>query len=506
MPAKKFKLDNFEMKNTNKIKKIILIFSVSILSVGFFGFKNAEASPGYSYEGAVFYAYSSSDSGKTAVYRFYNNKTGDHLLTASSSEKDKLINNSGIGYAYEGVAFYAYGSSGTGRVAVYRFYNDSTGDHLLTASTSEKDKLMADSSIGYTYEGVVFYVHNSAKDGSVPVYRFYNDGTGDHLLTSSDNEERKLMTANNSSSLLGSDITVGLWSYTRDEIKDDPFEIEANKNYRVKDSDGKILAVIAGGEKTKVTYDGDKKLKIYGSITSVLSESVVYFEAADGNDENMIFDAHKPSSSLDEYRGKIKLRYSDDSQLIWVINTLPLEHYVWGDGELAGTGDMNHNRVMVVSFRTYGYWKLLYSTKYAKEGFKVNATPGNQLYKGYSYEKEHPRVKQAAEDTRGKIVTYKGEVAITPYSSWTDGRTRSFEERWGSDEYPWCQSVDDPYGDYNGDYWDNSYKSTAELVEEGNHMVGLSAHGSLTLAEEKSWDWERILHYYFKDVDISEIY
>ncbi len=241
-------------------------------------------------------------------------------------------------------------------------------------------------------------------------------------------------------------------------------------------------------------------------MNETLSYRRVYFEAADGNNENMIFDVHKPDSGLDEYRGKIKLQHSKESRLTWVINTLPMEHYVWGDGELVGSGDMDHNRVMVTSFRTYGYWKLLYSTKYAEEGFKVNATPGNQLYKGYSYEKEHPRVKQAAQDTRGKVVMYDGDVAITPYSSWTDGRTRSFEERWGSDDYPWCDSVKDPYGDYNGDYWNNSYKSTSTLVNEGNHMVGLSAHGSLSLAHDEGWKWEDILEYYFDDIDIESIY
>ncbi|HDZ11096.1 MAG TPA: hypothetical protein ENH53_02705 [Bacteroidetes bacterium] len=93
-----------------------------------------------------------------------------------------------------------------------------------------------------------------------------------------------------------------------------------------------------------------------------------------------------------------------------------------------------------------------------------------------------------------------------PYSSWTDGRTRSFKERWGSTNYPWCQSVPDPYGDYNGKYWDKPYMSTRKLVNAGNHMVGMSAHGALTLAHDKDWGWKKILNYYINNVRTVRIY
>jgi len=298
---------------------------------------------------------------------------------------------------------------------------------------------------------------------------------------------------------LGPEITVGLWYYSRDDLRESPFKIKANKNYNIKNGDGAIVAAVASGTATRVTYDSGGRLKIYSSISETLSNGTVYFEAADGDNTTMIFDAYRPSSSFDQYRGKMRLRYNDDSKKIWVINTLPLEHYVWGMGEITGTGDMDYNRVMTVSFRTYGYWKIKFSTKYATDGFKVNATPGNQLYYGYDWETGHARIKNAAVDTQGKIVMSGGRVAITPYSSWTDGNTRSFEDRWGSDNYPWCQSVSDPYGKH-------SSMSTSELVAAGNHMVGLSAHGALDLAGDHNWNWDRILRYYYTGIDILKVY
>ena len=91
------------------------------------------------------------------------------------------------------------------------------------------------------------------------------------------------------------------------------------------------------------------------------------------------------------------------------------------------------------------------------------------------------------------------EIALTPYSSWTDGRTRSFAERWGSTGYPWNQSVADPYGKH-------PTMSTSELENAGNHMVGLSAHGSLTLATDYGKDWDWILNYYFYNINIHQAY
>jgi hypothetical protein len=308
---------------------------------------------------------------------------------------------------------------------------------------------------------------------------------------------------------LGPEITAGLWVYTKNQLRDDDFKIEANKDYIIKDSTGKTLATVTGATQTYVRYDGDNRFKIYHSVaTPLYSENIVYFEAADGDNSDLIFDAHKPDSSLDKYRGKIRLDLYDTSgssnDRIWVVNALPLEQYVWGMGEITGTGDTDHNRVMTTMFRTYGYWKIKFSTKHAALGFKVDTTAGDQIYYGYNWETDHPRIKEAAEDTWGKLVMYVNtnglnEVTLTPYSSWTDGRTRSFQERWGSRNYPWCRSVSDPYGKH-------PTKDTETLEKEGNHMVGLSAHGSLELATNHNKSWEWILNYYFHNINLRKAY
>lgn len=309
------------------------------------------------------------------------------------------------------------------------------------------------------------------------------------------------------SKCLGPLISVGLWSYSKSGLQSDNFEIEANKAYRMKNSSGALIGPnsIDSTTLTSVTYlsGSGGTLRISNTEGTWYASGEILFESADGDGTDIIFNAHRPGSSYDEYRYSMKLRYSDISKQIWAINILPIEQYVWGMGEITGSGDEKYNQVMTVSFRTYGYWKLKFSTKYATEGFKVNATPGNQIYYGYEWEAAHPRIKAAAEVTQGRIMMHLrsglNEIAITPYSSWTDGKTRSFEERWGSTAYPWCKSVKDPYGKHPS-------LSTSALEAAGNHMVGLSANGALKLARDHNWGYQKIMSYYYTAVNFLKSY
>ncbi len=295
---------------------------------------------------------------------------------------------------------------------------------------------------------------------------------------------------------LGPDITVGLIEYTESDLKDSPFRIHANKDYNIRNKDGGVLANVPAGTETKVKYSSGENLLVYGSIAEAAVSKEVSFDAVDGNNENLIFDINKPGSNYDQYRGKMKLRHYNgdgaDADRIWAINALPMEQYVWGMGETSGTGPTDHVKIMAFAFRTYGYWKYKNGTKYADQGFKVTATSSSQVYRGYDWETAHPKIKEAAEATRGKIVTYKGDVALTPYCSYTDGRTRDYP----GDDYPYLKSVKDHK---------QGTKDGLNPGDGGNHMYGLSANGALGFVKDgKSWEW--VLKYYYTGVDISSGY
>ncbi|MFA6193362.1 MAG: SpoIID/LytB domain-containing protein [Parcubacteria group bacterium] len=299
---------------------------------------------------------------------------------------------------------------------------------------------------------------------------------------------------------LGSEIAVGLWYNSKDDI----FKIDANKAYNIKDKNGGVIAQVAGDSTTRVKYDDDGKLKVYSSIAETLVDDNVTFDAADGNNSDIIFDTDRSIKSewgdYSHFRGKIEVNYyhgddiyngnSSSTTQIWIINKLPLEQYVWGAGETTGTGDSDHVRVMTTIFRTYGKWYIDNATKYKPMGFKIRSDAGSQIYLGYDREEKYPNVRKAAEDTRGRIVKYDNETALTPYCSYTDGKTRALKG------YPYLKSVKDHK---------KGTKKSLNPGDGGNHMWGLSAHGALGYAEDgKSWDW--ILKHYYSGVDIDSAY
>ncbi|HHX58669.1 MAG TPA: hypothetical protein GX706_02795 [Candidatus Moranbacteria bacterium] len=427
-------------------------------------------------EGVAWQAFNNQNKGQLPVHRFYSQNYRAHFYTISEEEKQYIINTySKETWQYEGVAYYAFKERHPGTSPIHRFHSQVSGKHFFTISEPEKENLIngAYPEARYNYEGIAWYTLPPAGDGDCKIKTTY----------------------------LGGEITVGLLEMTRNQLKDEGFRLKANRDYSIKDRSGKIIAArVSANSETRVKYDNDGRLRVYNSIPETIVDREVRFEEFSGNNIDIVFEIRRPEMTYNKYRGKMKLRYSKTSKNIWAIETLPLEQYLWGFGEITGTGDDDYDKTMLTAARTYAYWKMLYSTKYASEGFKVVPTPANQIYRGYVYEKKYGDIRKAAEETRGQIIKHKsGDIALSPYSSWTDGRTRSFEERWGSKDYPWCKSVKDPYGKH-------PTKSTSQLESEGNHMVGISAHGALNLAGKHNWKWQDIIKYYLSNVSIVSIY
>jgi len=118
---------------------------------------------------------------RTPVYRFYNGSTRSHFYTTSAAERDYVIA-SYPAFSYEGPAFYAYGSTGTGLSPVYRFFNTRTGAHFFTISASERDYVVA-TYPEYSYEGTAWYAQTGEGNGAQAIYRFYNTASATHFYT-----------------------------------------------------------------------------------------------------------------------------------------------------------------------------------------------------------------------------------------------------------------------------------------------------------------------------------
>lgn len=132
----------------------------------------------------------------TNVYRFWCGARGRHFYTISESEKKKLINNYSHIWAYEGSVFKACATEYyPGLTAVYRFWSPVSGAHFYTIKESEKDKLVSQYSHVWTYEGPVLYAYPEGQQpaDARPIYRFWKRADNTHFYTMSDSEKDKLI-------------------------------------------------------------------------------------------------------------------------------------------------------------------------------------------------------------------------------------------------------------------------------------------------------------------------
>ncbi|MCR5032109.1 MAG: hypothetical protein K6A92_04530 [Lachnospiraceae bacterium] len=116
------------------------------------------------------------------VYRLFRPTTGEHLYTISTSERDSFT---AQGWNDEGIAWYTPASSDR---PVYRLYHRSADYHHYTTSTQERDQLVSQ---GWEDQGIGWY-----SGGSTPLYRLYDPKAkpaGSHHYTMSKEERSQLL-------------------------------------------------------------------------------------------------------------------------------------------------------------------------------------------------------------------------------------------------------------------------------------------------------------------------
>lgn len=112
------------------------------------------------------------------VRRFYNPKTFQHFYSAYDCDVAFLKK---LGYVNEGAAFNTTAADKEWAVPVYRYYNPSTRQHMWATQLETPEQLSAGGT-GYQQEaGIVFYVVNSNMPGIHPIQQFYNKKTYLHL-------------------------------------------------------------------------------------------------------------------------------------------------------------------------------------------------------------------------------------------------------------------------------------------------------------------------------------
>jgi len=198
------------------------------------------------------------------------------------------------------------------------------------------------------------------------------------------------------------------------------------------------------------------------------------------------------------FRNVIEFNYSKITKKWWVINELAIEDYLKGLAETSNISHIEFQKALITAARTYALYHYFRgvdynvpggSTKHAEEHFHVDAAY-DQVYRGYGSEIRMPNLVKAVNDTRGSIVTYNSKIAITPYFSRSDGRTRSWVEVWGGKAMAWLVSVLVPE-DKGQTLW--------------GHGVGMSARGALLQANAGKL-WQDILKYFYQGTDLKRLY
>jgi stage II sporulation protein D len=197
-------------------------------------------------------------------------------------------------------------------------------------------------------------------------------------------------------------------------------ELDPGTMYRVTASGGRLA--VSNGRKVVGRFSGSLKVSRPGHPLRLMGGAI-----------NGI------SSGL--YRGALVLRPSGGG--VAAINLLGVDAYIQGvvPGEMPSSWHMEALKVQAVAARTYALATI-------KRGGTFDLYPDtrSQVYKGVSG--ETGRTNSAVRATKGEIVEYDGEVAITYYFSTSGGHTENIEYSFlGAEPQPWLKGVDDPYDD-----------------------------------------------------------
>lgn len=201
--------------------------------------------------------------------------------------------------------------------------------------------------------------------------------------------------------------------------------------------------------------------------------------------------SYRPNINYNSYHGNLELKNLSGSLGVYVINELPLDSYLAGIAETGNTSPPEYIKALLVAARSYAYVKINKTKTVYDRGFDVYASTVDQLYLGYTSEKELPNMAKQAEATFGELVTYQGEPVTTPYFGHSDGYTRSWSEAWGGTDKPWLKKVEAVY-----DHGQSMY----------GHGVGMSNRDASLRASSDGWDYITILKYYYTGVQVEKVY
>ena len=129
------------------------------------------------------------------------------------------------------------------------------------------------------------------------------------------------------------------------------------------------------------------------------------------------------------YRGNVEIAVDKEFKKLNVINIIGIEEYLYGvlKKEISPRWPKETLKAQAIAARTFAIFNM---NKYIDKGYNICATTNSQAYGGVNH--EDPLTNKAVDETRGIIMTYKGEPINAVYHSDSGGYTENSENVWGS--------------------------------------------------------------------------
>ncbi|MBP2628222.1 MAG: SpoIID/LytB domain protein [Firmicutes bacterium] len=215
---------------------------------------------------------------------------------------------------------------------------------------------------------------------------------------------------------LQSTIRVGILSNQENVL------ISADTKFEILNGEtGQLLVHLAAGEKATISVKG-KTLSINGKLTKAVKISVL---TSKNNGEHYI------EVNKKQYRGNIDIHITHGSAVLTIVNTLPIEQYLYGviAKEMSPSWHFEALKAQAVAARTYALYNL---NKHQNDDYDVCATTDCQIYDGR--ESEVTQVIKAVDNTSGQVIMAQGKVIPAYFHSSSGGYTENSENVWGTYE------------------------------------------------------------------------
>jgi stage II sporulation protein D len=149
-------------------------------------------------------------------------------------------------------------------------------------------------------------------------------------------------------------------------------------------------------------------------------------------------------AGIGTYRGALEAVPTDsDAASLNAVNAVPVDQYVKGviPNESPASWPQAALRAQAVAARSYAL-----TVQVSGNGFDLYDDASSQVYEGLA--SETAASNQAAEATRGQVLTYNGEIAEAYFSACSGGHTESVQNVFFGSPVPYLVGVKDPYDYY----------------------------------------------------------